>query len=56
MTDSNHFDKQDMLTWEQQPTATMTDYDLAQAYFERIVKATNTYEQNAGGEMAGRNC
>jgi hypothetical protein len=32
------------------------DYDLAQAYFEHIVKATDTYKQNAGGGMAGRNC
>ncbi len=54
--DSNCFDKQEMLTWEQQPTATKTNYDLARAYFECIVKATNTYEQNAGGGMAGRNC
>ncbi len=53
--DSNRFNKQEMLTWEQQPTATKTDYDLAPAYFERIVKATNSYEQNAGGGMAGRN-
>ncbi len=41
--------------WEQQPTATKTNYNLAQAYFKRIVKATDTYEQNAGGGMAGRN-
>ncbi len=27
--DSNCFDKQEMLTWEQQPAATKTDYDLA---------------------------
>ncbi len=53
--DSNRFDKQEMLTWEQQPAATKTDYDLAQAYFEHIVKATDTYEQNAGGGTA-RNC
>ncbi len=54
--DSNRFDKQEMLMWEQQPTATKTNYDLVQAYFERILKATNTYKQNAGGGMAGRNC
>ncbi len=40
---------------EQQPTATKTNYNLAQAYFECIVEATNTYEQNAGGGTAGRN-
>ena len=53
--DSNRFDKQEMLTWEQQPPAIKTDYDEAKAYFERIVKATDTYEQNAGGGTAGRN-
>jgi hypothetical protein len=53
---SNRFDKQEMLPWEQQPAATKTDYDLARAYFESIVKATNTYKQNAGGGTAGRNC
>jgi hypothetical protein len=45
-----------MLRWEQQPATTKTDHDLARAYFERIVKATDTYEQNAGGGMAGCNC
>ncbi len=54
--DSNCFNKQKMLMWEQQPAATKTDYDLARAYFKRIVKATDTYEQNAGGGTAGRNC
>jgi hypothetical protein len=54
--DSNCFNKQEMLTWEQQPAATKTDYDLARAYFKRIVKATDTYQQNAGGGTAGCNC
>jgi hypothetical protein len=54
--DSNCFDKQEMLTWEQQPVATKADYNLAQAYFKRIVKATDTYKQNAGGGTAGHNC
>ena len=53
MYDSNRFDKQEMLTWEQQPAATKTDFQLARAYFERLVKATDTYEQNAGGGTAG---
>ncbi len=44
-----------MLTWEQQPAATKTNYNLARAYFKRIVKATDTYKQNAGGGTAGRN-
>jgi hypothetical protein len=45
-----------MLTWEQQPTTTKTDYNLVRAYFEHFLEATDTYEQNAGGGMAGRNC
>ena len=53
--DSNRFDKQEMLTWEQQPANIKTDFDEAKAYFERIVKATDTYEQNAGGGTTGRN-
>ncbi len=44
-----------MLTWEQQPQNTKTDFDLAKAYFEAIVKATNTYEQNVGGDDAKHN-
>jgi hypothetical protein len=53
--DSNRFDKQEMLTWERQPAATKTDFDLAKAHFKEIVHATDTYEQNAGGGTAGRN-
>ena len=44
MYDSNRFDKQEMLTWEQQPVATKTDFQLARAYFEHLVKATDTYK------------
>jgi hypothetical protein len=44
-----------MLNWEQQATATKTDYKLAKQYFEALVKVTNTYEQNAGGSTAGQN-
>jgi hypothetical protein len=44
-----------MLTWEQQPAATKTDFNLAPAYFKRIVKATDTYEQNVSGGTAGHN-
>ena len=47
--DSNRFDKQEMLTWERQPTATKTDVDLAKVHFKEIANATDTYEQNAGG-------
>ena len=53
--DSNRFDKLEMLTWEQQPPNIKIDYDKVKIYFERIIKATDTYEQNAGGGTAGRN-
>jgi hypothetical protein len=53
--DSNRFDKQEMLTWEREPSATKTDFDLAKMHFETIVNATDTYEQNTGGGTAGRN-
>ena len=53
--DSNSFDKQEMLTWEREPAAIKTDFDLAKTHFEAIVNATNTYEQNAGRGTAGRN-
>jgi hypothetical protein len=44
-----------MLDCEQQITATKTDYKLAKQYFEALVKATNTYKQNAGGGTPGQN-
>jgi hypothetical protein len=53
--DSNHFDKQEMLTWERESSATKTDFTLAKVHFEAIVKATDTYEQNAGSRTIGRN-
>jgi len=52
---SNRFDKQDMLTWEREPSATKTYFDLAKTHFETIVNAIDTYEQNAGGGTAGYN-
>jgi hypothetical protein len=52
---SSHFDKQEMLMWEREPSATKTDFTLAKAHFEVIVKATNTYKQNAGGGTTGCN-
>jgi len=52
---SNRFDKQEMLTWERQPTAIKTDFDLAKVHFEEIVNATDTCEQNAGGGTVGHN-
>lgn len=48
MYESNTFDKMEMMTWENQPTATKTDFDLARNYFEKLIKSYDTYEQNAG--------
>jgi hypothetical protein len=55
MFDSNHFDKNKMLDWERQATATKTDYKLAKQYFKALVKATDIYKQNAGSGTPGRN-
>jgi hypothetical protein len=44
-----------MLTWEQQPQNIKTDFDLTKAYFEAIIKATDTYEQNVGRGDAKQN-
>jgi hypothetical protein len=49
---SNKFDKQDMLTWEQSSAIIKTNFDQTKAYFEKIMKATNVYEQNTGGNSA----
>ena len=51
--DSNRFDKQEMLTWEWEPSATKTDFGLAKTHFKTIINATDTYKQNAGGGIAG---
>jgi hypothetical protein len=53
--DSNKFDKQEMLMWEQQPALIKTDFDQTKVYFERIVKATDVYEQNSGSSSARGN-
>jgi hypothetical protein len=55
MYDSNHFEKSEMLEWEKKPSVTKTDYIAAKHYFEELVKATDTYAQNAGGGTTGRN-
>jgi hypothetical protein len=55
MYNSNHFNKNDMLEWEKQHNTTKTNYNSAKDYFEALVKATDTYKQNAGGGIAGRN-
>ena len=55
MYDSNHFEKSEMLDWEKKPSVTKSDYTAAKNYFEELVRATDTYAQNAGGGTAGRN-
>ncbi len=55
MYDSNHFEKSKMLEWEKKPSITKTDYTAAKEYFEELVKATDTYAQNAGRGTARRN-
>jgi hypothetical protein len=55
MYNSNHFNKNNMLEWEKHPNATKTNYDSAKDYFEALVKATDTYKQNARGGTARRN-
>jgi hypothetical protein len=42
--DSNLFDKQEMLTWEREPSATKNNFDIAKTHFETIANATNTYK------------
>jgi hypothetical protein len=49
---SNKFKKQDMLTWEQSPAIIKTNFDQTKAYVEKIVKATDIYKQNTGGNSA----
>ncbi len=53
--DSNRFDKQGMLTWEREPSATKTDFTLAKAHFEMVIKTNDTYKQNAGSGTTGCN-
>ena len=55
MYDSNHFDKNEMLDWEKKSTAVKSNYTNAKTYFEDLVKATDTYKQNAGGSTTSRN-
>ncbi len=55
MYNSNYFDKNEILDWEKQPTATKMDYNAAKNYFEALVKATDTCVMNAGGGTTGCN-
>ncbi len=41
----NKFDKQEMLTWEQQPTNIKADFNLTKVHFKTIIRATDVYEQ-----------
>ncbi len=54
MYGSNHFDKNKMPNWEKKSTAVRSNYNNAKTYFEDLVKATDTYEQNAGGGTTSR--
>jgi hypothetical protein len=38
-----------MLTWEQSSAIIKINFDQTKAYFKKIVKATNVYKQNTGG-------
>jgi hypothetical protein len=55
MCNSNHFDKNKMLNWEKKSTAVKSNYTNAKTYFEDLVKATDTYKQNAGGGTTSHN-
>ena len=55
MHDNNHFKKSEMLDWEKKPSIIKKDYTATKNYFEELVKATDTYRQNAGGGTAGHN-
>ncbi len=55
--DSNRFDKQEMLTWERQPTATKTDFDLAKAQYaepEDDLPPLEQTKQNSSKPLRGR--
>jgi hypothetical protein len=48
MYKADAFDKMEMMNWENQPMATKTNFTLAQAFFEKLIKSYDTYKQNAG--------
>ena len=55
MYKSNHFEKSKMMEWEKKSSVTKSDYTAAKDYFEELVRATDTYTQNAGAGTAGPN-
>jgi hypothetical protein len=48
MYEANAFDKMEMMSWENQPMVTKTNFTLALEFFEKLIKSDDTYEQNAG--------
>jgi hypothetical protein len=44
-----------MLKWGQQPVVTKTNWEPTKAYFEDLIKATDTFLQNVDGNNSGRN-
>jgi hypothetical protein len=44
-----------MLTWEQQPALIKTNFNQTKAYFKKIIKATDVYEQNSGSSSTRGN-
>jgi hypothetical protein len=41
-----------MLTWEQSSAIIRANFYQTKPYFEKIVKVTNVYKQNTGGNSA----
>ena len=55
MYDRNHFDKNEMIDWEKKSMTIKSNYVNVKTYFKDLIKATNTYKQNADGGPASRN-
>ncbi len=49
--DSNHFDKQEILMWEQEPSATKTVFTLAKAHFEASSKPPTPTSRTQAAEQ-----
>jgi hypothetical protein len=46
---SNHFDKKEMMEWENKTIAIKDDFDEAKMYFKGLVKDYEVYAQNSSG-------
>jgi hypothetical protein len=46
---SNHFDKKEMMEWENKTIAIKDNFDKAKMYFKGLIKDYNVYVQNSGG-------